>query len=112
MKLLAIALGMAFIVVPAGVRAQEVGNVESGRTYAIQNCAGCHAVDAEATHSPTPKAPPFQEISETPGMNGRALAVWLRSTHKDMPDFIIERGDMEDVIAYILSLNRGPQTSR
>jgi hypothetical protein len=37
-------------------------------------------------------------------MNARALAVWLSSVHNEMPDFIIEKNDMENVIAYILSL--------
>jgi mono/diheme cytochrome c family protein len=93
----------------ASVRAQEIGSVESGRKYAALHCAGCHAIDPDDSHFRNPRAAPFREIAETPGMNGRALTVWLTSTHKDMPNLIIERDDMEDLIAYILSLKRGKQ---
>jgi hypothetical protein len=37
-------------------------------------------------------------------MTARALAVWLQTSHPTMPDFIIPPGDMDNVIAYIMSL--------
>ena len=87
-----------------GAVAQEIGNVVAGGEYAIDHCARCHAVDANTMRSPNPQATPFAQIARTPGMNGRALTVWLTSVHKDMPDFIIEKNDMDNLIAYILSL--------
>jgi mono/diheme cytochrome c family protein len=87
-----------------GAVAQEIGNVEAGGEYAIDHCARCHAVDANTMRSPNPQATPFAQIAVTPGMNARALKAWLTSVHKDMPDFIIEKNDIDDLIAYILSL--------
>jgi mono/diheme cytochrome c family protein len=84
--------------------AQELGSVEAGREYAVHHCASCHAIYGSDTESVNPNAAPFAEIAVTPGMNARALAVWLSSVHNEMPDFIIEKNDMENVIAYILSL--------
>jgi hypothetical protein len=41
-------------------------------------------------------------------MTGTALAVWFRTSHpvlpKTMPNLVIEDDDMDNVIAYILSL--------
>jgi hypothetical protein len=54
--------------------------------------------------SPDQHAPTFAAIAETPGMTGTALAVWFRTSHPTMPNLVIQEQDMEDVIAYILSL--------
>ena len=37
-------------------------------------------------------------------MSITALTVWSRTTHPNMPNFIIDPKDMDDLIAYILSL--------
>lgn len=42
-------------------------------------------------------------------MNSRALTAWLSSAQKDMPDVTIEKTDMEDRFAYIVS--RAPKNS-
>jgi mono/diheme cytochrome c family protein len=90
--------------------AQETGSIDAGREYAYDHCATCHAVEGNDMRSPNPRAAPFGKIVRTPGMNGRALTVWLSSVHKDMPDFIIEKNDMKNLIAFILSLTPGEQS--
>jgi mono/diheme cytochrome c family protein len=88
--------------------AQEWGDARQGLRYAQKMCAECHAVSARQPRSPLPDAPPFQAIANTPGMTGTALAVWFRTSHpvlpKTMPNLVIEDDDMDNVIAYILSL--------
>ena len=84
--------------------AQESGDASRGLTYARDLCAACHAVLAIDAKSPRPDAPPFKAVANTPGMTGTALAVWLRTPHKSMPNLIIEPGDLNNVIAYIVSL--------
>ena len=37
-------------------------------------------------------------------MNRMALIVWFQSPHPNMPNLILEPGDRDDVIAYIVSL--------
>jgi hypothetical protein len=64
-----------------------------------------------------PNATPYQPGNRDrryPGMTGTALAVWFRTSHpvlpKTMPNLVIEDDDMDNVIAYILSLRgRGAQ---
>jgi hypothetical protein len=54
-------------------------------------------------HRPTNKRPP-SKLSPTPGMSVTALTVWSRTSHPTMPNSIIETNDMDNLIAYILSL--------
>ena len=42
--------------------------------------------------------------ANTPGMTITALTVWSRTSHPAMPNFVIDPKDMDDLIAYILSL--------
>jgi len=85
-------------------RAQEVGNVQRGLTLAEQVCAQCHLVVKGAGVSPNADAPSFQAIASTPGITSTALAVALRTSHRTMPNLVVERDQADDIIAYILSL--------
>jgi tetratricopeptide (TPR) repeat protein len=84
--------------------AADSGNARKGLAYAQTNCASCHNVLKNAASSPNPKAIAFQAIADTPGMSVTALIVWSRTTHPTMPNFVIDPNDMDDLIAYILSL--------
>jgi mono/diheme cytochrome c family protein len=88
----------------ANTRAQEVGNVQRGLKLAEQVCAQCHLVVKGAGVSPSADAPPFQAIASTPGITSTALVVALRTSHRTMPNLVVERDQADDVIAYILSL--------
>ena len=54
--------------------------------------------------SPYLELPSFQTVADQPGITERALTVWLTNPHPNMPDFIIPQADMDNVIAYIISL--------
>lgn len=88
----------------APAMAEEPGDAARGARYAQKVCAECHAVLSSEGYSPNPLAPPFQQVAETTGMTHRALVVWLQSSHPNMPNIMIEAGDRDDVIAYIMSL--------
>ncbi len=83
--------------------AQEIGQPAAGKAYAQRACAECHAVEA-GRPSPMGGAPSFETIAAVPGMSSTALTVALQSSHRTMPNVIIEAGDARNVIAYILSL--------
>ena len=95
--------------IPTGALAQQIGDTRSdkinrGLTYAINHCSDCHAVRRGGSPSTEPKAPPFEAIAKTPGMTGRALALWLRTSHPTMPNIIVANAERDHLIAYILSL--------
>jgi mono/diheme cytochrome c family protein len=77
-----------------------------GRIYADTACASCHAVAPGQLRSPDPKAPTFEMIANVPGMTLMALNVVLHTSHKTMPNLIIESGRIEDLSAYLFTLKR------
>jgi tetratricopeptide (TPR) repeat protein len=83
---------------------QDIGDPRKGLNYARKVCASCHNVLRSDAASPNSRATPFKKIANTPGMSVTALTVWSRTTHPTMPNLIIEPSDMDDLIAYILSL--------
>lgn len=99
----AAAIAIATAAVPEAF-AQSEGIASRGAAYAEQHCARCHGVGAGDKVSPVPGLAPFRVIASAPGMTGTAIAVWLRTPHKDMPNLVIEPGDRADLIAYIVSL--------
>lgn len=93
---------------PLSANAQEPGDPRAGFAFARANCAECHAVRDTEKESPNPKAPTFASVAKTPGMTGRALAVWMQTSHPTMPNFIVGEEDRDNVIAYIMSLRPLP----
>jgi mono/diheme cytochrome c family protein len=92
---------------PSISNAVDIGDVRRGLNYAQRVCSECHNVGQSDAPSPNSKAPPFKHIANTPGMSVTALTVWSRTSHPFMPNLIIEPDDMDDLIAYILSLKKG-----
>ena len=48
----------------------------------------------------------FAEIANVPSTTELSLKVFLRSSHKSMPNFILQPAEADDIVAYILSLRR------
>ena len=86
--------------------AQEARDVAQGREFAQRVCAVCHAIRPGAAVSPVVTAPTFAAIAASPGMSPIALRVALQSTHRTMPNLALTGPELDDVIAYILSLRR------
>jgi mono/diheme cytochrome c family protein len=84
--------------------AEEVGDKRAGRIYAQAHCGECHGVESADEISPQLDAPNFVSVANTPGMTARALAVWLQTSHPNMPNFMIPDEQKDNVIAYIMSL--------
>jgi mono/diheme cytochrome c family protein len=90
-----------------GAEAQEIGQPQRGLEKAQQLCAQCHAVTKSRARSPNPNAPPFETIAAIPGMTTAALYSVLQSSHKTMPNILLDQPDMTHIVAYILSLRPG-----
>jgi mono/diheme cytochrome c family protein len=85
------------------VHAQE-GNVGRGAQIAQTICVACHVVARGQSAAPNSQAPPFSTIASTPGMTSIALSAALTTSHRLMPNIILDPDERRDVIAYILSL--------
>jgi mono/diheme cytochrome c family protein len=86
--------------------AQDIGDVERGRAYVERACVDCHAVRRDQSESPNLNAIPFEAIAHFPGLAAPSLFELLRTSHKTMPNIVIETNDLHDVVAYILSLKQ------
>lgn len=98
-------LGAALLIAAAlPAAAQEGGDAAKGRAVARQLCASCHAVDRGDARSPNDAAPAFSTVASVPGMTALALHATLQTSHKNMPNVMLEAEDQWNIVAYILSL--------
>jgi mono/diheme cytochrome c family protein len=88
------------------VQAQELTHRQRGRILARQVCAECHAVGTRDLRSPNSRSPSFVAIASTPGMTEAALNVILHTSHRSMPNIILNADQTNGIIAYILSLKK------
>ena len=86
---------------PIFAQPAETTSISSGRQTATTLCGPCHEVSGK-----TKVAPSFEDIANLPSTTAISLKAFLRSNHRNMPNFIISSADTDDVIAYILSLKR------
>ncbi len=98
------ALVGSLIFILTSADAATLGDVEAGKIYAKSQCEKCHSIVSNGNTSPVAAAPPFQAIADTRGMTRTALFVFFRSPHAKMPNLIVRGDDLDNIIAYILSL--------
>lgn len=87
--------------------AADADSIRNGREIARTICAECHAVRPAELQSPNKDAPSFEDIAGVSGLTPIALRVALTTSHKTMPNLILSEQQLDDVIAYILSLPEG-----
>jgi mono/diheme cytochrome c family protein len=102
-----IVFSVSFAIVVAGYQASRaqssVGDARRGHVLARAWCTGCHRVDSETSGL---FASDFAEVAKLPSTTALSLRVFLQTSHKNMPNFTLNRTEADDVIAYILSLKR------
>ena len=91
------------VLLNAPVFAQEVGNVTRGWKLAVRICSDCHWV-RNAGKSGSLRAPTFSAVANTKGMSAMTLNVALLTSHRSMPNIVLDAQERADVIAFILTL--------
>ncbi len=66
--------------------------------------AACHAIPGGAPPIGVPGARSFQALAADPAVTGLTLHAYLRTLHPPAPNFVLNEQQLNDVIAYILSL--------
>ena len=84
---------------------KAAGDVEAGRRFAEIWCSGCHAVELRTTRSGG-IAPDFPSIAGRRTTTARWLRVYLGKPHDKMPNFVLDKEDTDDVVAFLMSLKR------
>jgi mono/diheme cytochrome c family protein len=78
---------------------------QRGKTFVVNNCSRCHAVD-KVSPSPLKIAPPFRDLHKKYPVDTlqEALAEGISTGHPTMPEFRLEPDQVNDVISYLKTL--------
>jgi len=106
-----ILIAIVFLIeVTSSAGAEQPGDSMKGAALAQSVCAQCHAVRNGQMRSPNPMAPSFSNVSKWPGMTEIALRAWMQSSHRTMPNIVLDDNETDNVIAYIMRLKAGRST--
>lgn len=102
-------LVLMFGAAPAAMAGENPLPASQARGYELSRtvCSACHAVEAKGA-SPNPKAPAFRALAgrHVPLTLQRRLADIAETGHYDMPPINLHADEVQDVVAYINSLER------
>jgi mono/diheme cytochrome c family protein len=82
----------------------EVGNVADGQKLVAEACSTCHAVEGPTAASQ--QAPPLAAVAQMHSTTSLSLHAFLLTPHPSMPNYRLAPKEVDDVVAYILSLRR------
>ncbi len=78
-----------------------------GRAIAEKTCSFCHQIaPGAASQNPDSKAPSFVDIARMPSTNERSINVFLRSSHRNMPNIMLTPDEIDSLAAYIVGLSK------
>lgn len=88
------------------VAAQE-GRIQRGLVFARTHCSQCHAIGRYG-ESPLAEAPPFRTLEHRYPIESlaEALSEGIVTGHPSMPEFRLDAAQINDLIAYIKSVQR------
>jgi len=106
-KILRIVLVSGCVLIAAAGAQAEEAQIARGRGLAQANCARCPAIGATG-ESALAKAPPFRTLHNRYPIENleEALAEGIRTAHPEMPAFELNPDQINDLIAYLKSLER------
>ena len=86
------------------VKAQTIpGNPLAGEQLARLQCAECHLMPG-GQRATAAGIPTFQAIGNNPRVTALSLNAFLQTPHDRMPNIMLTRREIDDLVAYILSL--------
>ena len=85
-------------------QADGSGDPAAGRRIAANSCSSCHQIDVRMRDSTDDPIPSFQAVAAMPSTTMLAINVFLRTSHKAMPNIVLTENEISDISAYILSL--------
>ena len=100
-------LALLILLAPLAASAQTdqtPGNRQAGRTIATGSCSECHLVPGGPSPTSRRQGPPFVEIANLPTSTAPGLRSLLRAPHAGMPMFRFTDKELDDIVAYLLSL--------
>ncbi len=86
--------------------AEPTGDSDAGHRLAQTWCSTCHVVGPEQDRATSTGAPTFTAIAAMKTATPSRLHVFFQRPHHRMPDLHLSNTEMDDVIAYIVSLRK------
>ena len=83
--------------------AASLAEPTNGRKVAQDQCAKCHDVGVGAPALGR-EGPSFVDIARMPSTTELSLKVFLRSSHRNMPNLMLTDDEADALVAYILEL--------
>jgi cytochrome c len=85
--------------------AAQAGSADRGLAFATANCARCHAIGRTGA-SPLAEAPPLRDLRHRYPVEAlaEAFAEGITTGHAAMPEFELSTAQVNDLIAYLTSL--------
>ena len=96
---------LAILAIASPAAAQQAGDPASGAALARRWCSGCHVVDPQQSHA-TDAVPSFAAIAAAPTSQSASLHEFLAMPHAPMPDLRLSGQQIDNIVAYILSLRQ------
>jgi mono/diheme cytochrome c family protein len=108
-----IAAAMLSLAVLAAFGPARAASVAHGRALAATNCGACHSIDRSGA-SPNAKAPPFRTLGQSYPIEDleESLAEGIVTGHRQMPQFQFSPSDVDDLVAFLKSLQPGAPSPR
>jgi mono/diheme cytochrome c family protein len=99
-----IALLTTALATPVAWAASDTTDVSAGRELALNWCSECHLVVENQDRVPSDAVPTFFAIANHRSTTDLGLRVFLTSPHGKMPNIMLTREQIDEIVAYILSL--------
>jgi len=98
-------LSLLLLIGPGHAAMAQEARPENGQVFAETHCASCHAVGRGGS-SPLAEAPPFRELHRRYPVEqlAEALAEGISTGHPTMPEFELDPPQIDDLLAYLRSL--------
>ena len=101
----ALSLVAIFSALSPGAHAQTNPRIARGHDIAKQSCNICHSLDGqEPAKTQNAKAPSFKAIAGNRGVTRDSLKIFIMIPKHPMPIVHLRSDEIDDVVAYILSL--------
>lgn len=100
-------LALAILGWSAGIAAAQGARADRGQALARANCARCHAIGMTG-ESRLPAAPAFRDLHRRYPVEqlAEAFAEGISTGHGAMPEFQLAPAQINDLIAYLKTLER------
>ncbi len=78
------------------------GDAAAGQRLVEERCNACHAMDRRKSASQ--EAPSLEAVARMSSTTSLSLHAFLLTSHPSMPNYKLTEREVDDVVAYILSL--------